>query len=76
MLESQSGLWDADRAALGNLGRALGWSDVAYQHEHLDVALRDLEALTAEARLRLAKDGHLFQAMVGALGVMVVILML
>lgn len=76
LLSRQAGLWEEDRAVLTDLGRVLGMSDVSYQHDHLLATHHELERLCSEARMRLDKDARMIVALVGAAGVMVVMMML
>lgn len=76
MLASDPHLWEEDRAVLAELGRGLGVSDVSFQHDHLMATHHELDRLCADARTQWAKDGRMLGALVGAAGVMVVILML
>ncbi len=76
MLLDMPGLWEEDRGVLRDFGRALGKSDVAFQHDQVDAAAAELQRLSDEARRQRAQDGRLVPAMVSALGVLVVILML
>jgi stage III sporulation protein AB len=76
MLSQLPGLWEDDRRVLADLGRALGMSDVQYQHDHLAAAHAELERLLKDAREERSKDGRLLGALFSALGVMVIILML
>ncbi len=76
MLANDPHLWADDRAVLAELGRGLGVSGVNFQHDHLMATHHELERLCADARTQWAKDGRMLGALVGAAGVMVVILML
>ncbi|NMP21161.1 stage III sporulation protein AB [Sulfobacillus harzensis] len=76
MLERVPGLWDEDRALLRDFGRVLGRTDALAQRSELQAVQAELSRLIEEARRKEAQDGRLYPALVGALGVMVVILML
>ncbi len=76
MLLSLPGLWGEDQPVLSELGRVLGTSDADHQHNHLEAAVREVDRLLDDARRARSRDGRMLPAMVGAIGMMVVILML
>lgn len=76
LLERVPGLWEEDRVLLSELGGVLGKSDATAQQAELQALDIELHRLVAEARRKEAQDGRLYPALVGALGLMVVILML
>lgn len=76
LLQELPGLWDADRHVLEDLGRVLGASDIQSQRSELQATSLELTRLMGDARRQEAQDGRLYPALVGALGVMVVLMML
>ncbi|MCY0899508.1 MAG: stage III sporulation protein AB [Firmicutes bacterium] len=76
LLDRVPALWAEDRAVLEDLGRVLGRSDIAHQHEHLRAAEQELDRLIREARWQRVHEGRLGPALLTAVGIMLAIVLL
>lgn len=75
-LQAMPWLWREDREALLALGRELGASSADYQAEHLRQAESELIRVLGTAREASRTDGRMLQAIIGAGGLALVILLL
>lgn len=76
MLNEMPGLWEDDRNVLRDFGRVLGTVDLASERSELGAVGLEVSRLVGSARTMESHDGRLYPALIGALGVMVVLMML
>jgi len=76
MVDHLPGLWADDRPVLQEVGRLLGQSAAIYQEALLARGLADVSRLLEEARQQSQSDGRVMPALVGAVGALLLILLL